>query len=305
LQHFFFKGGILPDAGRIVRFLEFDGSYSAIIFAGDCSSNSNTQLKRKCPLSKTLKARRKLQATINAEIQETVVEQFRCVRGATSKAIQDVVDVASVEAGKSNSKIRISSLGDDLVLKDLVSEAANHGDRSGMKILRSCDLADKSLLHFPGNMDKIAPILLEAHISLAVDWDFIFEGRGIERVVFVDLDQISLGPDARVPENTLVLCVYGESFPTGNLPLTSQLAQSMLQRTFFLLCTGSGKERTDGVIDMLAVDLYHQKQKRIVCVSNDGGFDSLVFLLHFRGAHVMRVSSTRPISMKELLERAS
>ncbi len=88
--------------------------------------------------------------------------------------------------------------------------------------------------------------------------------------------------------------------------MTSQLANSLLQKSFFLLCTGSGKERTDGVIDMLAVELCHQRKKQItiVCVSNDHGFDALVCLLHYRGCNVMRVAcKNTSIAMKELLNK--
>jgi hypothetical protein len=112
-------------------------------------------------------------------------------------------------------------------LKD-VADLRNDSDRDIKNTLRQ---------HFC--FSNIPPVLLESHISLAIDWECLFDGKAIQNCIFLDLDQILLCFDVVFPQDTIILSIYRESFPSGNLPVTSQLAPSICLLWICVTCERS------------------------------------------------------------------
>jgi hypothetical protein len=90
--------------------------------------------------------------------------------------------------------------------------------------------------------------------------------------------------------DSVIIGAYGQSC---KLKLTCSLERLVKKGQFRLVSSGSGKERADGMLDILVMDLHHRiqdKNIKFVILSNDSGFDSLACTVCCQKREMIRVS---------------
>jgi hypothetical protein len=92
--------------------------------------------------------------------------------------------------------------------------------------------------------------------------------------------------------DSVLIGAYGQSCTTS-LKFTPGLERLVQNGQFRLVSSGSGKERADGMLDILVMDLHnriHDKNIHFVILSNDSGFDSLACTVSSQQREMIRVS---------------